>query len=252
MSEAPGLAARAIAVATISSVLDRRQRLDDAFDKVLGVRGEIPSRDRAFARLMATTALRRLGEIDAILAHLIERPLPEAARSVRNILRVMATQLLFLETPAHAAVDSAVRQVRQDERLARFAGLVNAVGRRLGNAPRLSEPEAARANDGAPSAARSGTAGMYPRDIAPSPNATTRAPDSDNAARARPVSLFDGSVAQPARAHAVTNTKLVRAFIRKTPRSLGGNGRARPTCPPKRPTDEPTPWGPSPSAAYLT
>lgn len=146
MSEAPGLAARAIAVATISSVLDRRQRLDDAFDKVLGARGEIPSRDRAFARLMATTALRRLGEIDAILAHLIERPLPETARSVRNILRVMATQLLFLETPAHAAVDSAVRQVRQDERLARFAGLVNAVGRRLGNAPRLSEPEAARAN----------------------------------------------------------------------------------------------------------
>ncbi len=146
MSEAPGLVARDVAVATISSVLDRRQRLDDAFEKALGARGEIASRDRAFARLMATTTLRRLGEIDASLAGLIERPLPEAARSVRNILRVTATQLLFLETPAHAAVDSAVRLVGQDERLARLAGLVNAVGRRLGTSPRLSEPEAARAN----------------------------------------------------------------------------------------------------------
>lgn len=146
MSEAPGLVARDVAVATISSVLDRRQRLDDAFDKAVGMRGEMPARDRAFGRLIATTALRRLGEVDAILAHLIERPLPDNARTVRNILRITATQLLFLETPAHAAVDSAVRQVRQDERLARFSGLVNAVGRRLGNAPHLSEPEAARAN----------------------------------------------------------------------------------------------------------
>jgi len=146
LSEAPGLAARAVAVQVLALVLDRAQLLDEAFEKALARAGaDLPSRDRAFARLMATTALRRLGEIDAALAGLIERPLPETVQTVRHILRVTATQLLFLDTPAHAAVDGAVRLVRQDERLTRFAGLVTAVGRRLPKSPRLSEAEAARA-----------------------------------------------------------------------------------------------------------
>lgn len=144
---APGLAARQVAVEVLAGVLDRAQRLDEAFEKSLARAGAgMLPRDRAFARLMATTALRRLGEIDAALGGLIERPLPDAARSVRHILRVTAAQLLFLETPAHAAVDSAVRLVRLDARLTRFVGLVNAVGRRLPASKHVSQAEAARLN----------------------------------------------------------------------------------------------------------
>jgi 16S rRNA (cytosine967-C5)-methyltransferase len=129
-------------VTVLAGILDRGQRLDEAFEKAL-IRfgGELPPRDRAFARLLATTTLRRLGEIDAALAGLIERPLPREAHVVQHVLRITAAQLVFLATPAHAAVDSAVRLVRQDERLARLAGLVNAVARRLASVPRV--PEAA-------------------------------------------------------------------------------------------------------------
>jgi 16S rRNA (cytosine967-C5)-methyltransferase len=108
----------------------------------------LDGRDRAFVRLLLTTALRRLGEIDAALAARLERPLPDKAHAVADTLRLGAAQLLFLDTPAHAAVDTSVRLVEaagQD----RFKGLVNAVLRRLardGDALRQSDDEAGRAN----------------------------------------------------------------------------------------------------------
>ena len=66
----------------------------------------LDGRDRAFARLLVITALRRLGQIDALLDGLV-RARPKAIR-VRNLLRLGAAQLLFLETPAHAAVAETV------------------------------------------------------------------------------------------------------------------------------------------------
>lgn len=147
MSPHQGLAARDVAVTVLTAVLDRGQRLDEAFEKALATQaGDLTPRDRAFARLMATVSLRRLGEIDAALATLMERPLPREAKRVTQVLRVTAAQLLFLASPAHAAVDSAVRLVRQDERLGRFSGLVNAVARRLPDVRRVPEADAGRIN----------------------------------------------------------------------------------------------------------
>ncbi|MDE0712565.1 MAG: MFS transporter, partial [Rhodospirillales bacterium] len=40
----------------------------------------LDDRDRAFARALITTALRRRGQIDATIAEFLERPLPPAAR----------------------------------------------------------------------------------------------------------------------------------------------------------------------------
>ena len=42
-----------------------------------------------------------------------------------------AAQILFLEVPDHAAVDLAVRLAREDRKALHFAGLVNAVLRRI-------------------------------------------------------------------------------------------------------------------------
>jgi 16S rRNA (cytosine967-C5)-methyltransferase len=91
----------------------------------------IEARDRAFARLLAATVLRRLGELDRVLGAFLEKPLPKAAQRVRVILLAGAAQLLFIKTQPHAAVDLAVEATRREPHGARFAGLANAVLRRV-------------------------------------------------------------------------------------------------------------------------
>ncbi|MDP6704815.1 MAG: transcription antitermination factor NusB [Alphaproteobacteria bacterium] len=127
----PGEAARAAALALAEAVLVKGQPLDDAIRKAQAAGGRLATlepRDRAFARLVVTTVLRRLGQIDTALAACLDRPLKGRALRVREILRLAAAQLLFLETPPHAAVDAAVRQAA---RFPAYRGLVNAVLRRL-------------------------------------------------------------------------------------------------------------------------
>ncbi len=91
----------------------------------------MPPRDRAFGRLVATTALRHLGQIEYVLAKFIEKPLPADSGRLRSILATAAAQLLFLDTPPHAAISQAVDIVRLDHHARRFDKLANAVLRRV-------------------------------------------------------------------------------------------------------------------------
>jgi 16S rRNA (cytosine967-C5)-methyltransferase len=125
----PGLAARAAALHLLQAVLRRHRPLDEALAAHPGLATLAP-RDRAFARLIVATALRRLGQIDAVLAGLTERPLPSRAAMAHDILRLGLCQMLFLDTPAHAAVDTAVRLAGASGAEAQ-SGLVNAVLRRV-------------------------------------------------------------------------------------------------------------------------
>lgn len=84
-------------------------------------------RDRAAAHRLAASALRRCGTIDALLEPYLKRTPPD---TVMHILRLGAAGLLFLETPAHAAVATAVGLAR-GAGFEKFAGLVNAVLRRV-------------------------------------------------------------------------------------------------------------------------
>jgi len=124
----PGLAARQAAHELVGAVLRRRQPLDGAFDTSERVAALAP-RDRALARMVAATTLRRLGQVDAVLARALERPLPPRAAPALDALRIGAAQLLFLGSPAHAAVGTAVALL--GGRLAVYRGVVNAVLRRL-------------------------------------------------------------------------------------------------------------------------
>lgn len=123
------LAARRVAL----SILDRVLRARQPFDDTLTAHGDflrLDTRDRAFVRLLMATTLRRLGEIDAALGRLMEKPLVPRAHLVRGVLRLAVAQLAFLGTPAHAAVDTAVGLAAALESGA-YKGLVNAVLRRL-------------------------------------------------------------------------------------------------------------------------
>jgi 16S rRNA (cytosine967-C5)-methyltransferase len=91
----------------------------------------IDSRDRAAAHRLAAAVLRRTGTLDAVLEPLLQKSPPTP---VRHILRLGAAGLLFLGTPAHAAVATAV-QLARAQGLASFAGLVNAVLRRVAERP---------------------------------------------------------------------------------------------------------------------
>ncbi len=125
---AAGTAARAVTLAALGRVMDRRVALETALAEAPGF-DALETRDRAFARLLAATCLRRAGEIEAVTSRLLERPLPAAAQVPRHILALGLAQLLFLGTPPHAAVATAVSLA--DARRARpYKGLINAVLRR--------------------------------------------------------------------------------------------------------------------------
>jgi 16S rRNA (cytosine967-C5)-methyltransferase len=127
------LAARQLAVELIAAVIDRRRPLEEALTGAAAAAflPRLDVRDRAFARLIAATTLRRRGEIDAVLKRFIERPLPARTGQLRPILLSAATQLLFLKTPPHAAISLAVDQCNADAHARHFAKLANAVLRRV-------------------------------------------------------------------------------------------------------------------------
>ncbi len=129
----PGFAVRRLAAGMLEGVLRRRRALDDLLDggphaAALAALGE---RDRALVRALVGTVLRRLGSLRHLLALFLDRGLPAQAPRVETALLLGAAQILFFEVPDHAAVDLAVRLVQADRMATRFAGLVNAVLRRL-------------------------------------------------------------------------------------------------------------------------
>ena len=138
--------ARTVALDLIGAVLRRKRPLDDAIDDSPEMHG-LAGRDRAFARLLTATVLRRLGQIDALIALCLSTPLAPRAAMVQDILRLGIAQLLFLRTPPHAAVATSV-DIAHSRGFLSHKGLVNAVLRRLGveGAARIEQQDAARMN----------------------------------------------------------------------------------------------------------
>jgi 16S rRNA (cytosine967-C5)-methyltransferase len=145
--EIPGFAARGIAADILDGVLRRHRPLDEQLDGAGAPAGlaALADRDRALTRTLVATVLRRLGTLRHLLGLFLERGLPAAAPRVETALLLGAAQILWLEVPDHAAVDLSVRLVRADRQGGRYAGLVNAVLRRLARdgKQRLHELDAA-------------------------------------------------------------------------------------------------------------
>ena len=119
---------RLLALDVLDDILIRKKPLDDAFAQGGRLNGLEP-RDRGLARRLVSETLRRLGQLDDLIDRFLERPLPRKARPVRQVLRLGLCQLLFLDTPAHAAVDTSVELAIAREMFAHKA-LVNAILRR--------------------------------------------------------------------------------------------------------------------------
>ena len=83
--------------------------------------------DRRFASLLLRTTLENLLRIDFALDHLIKSN--RVHGSVKNVLRLGACQIMFLDTEGYAAVSESVKLIKKTK--PQMAGFVNGVLRHL-------------------------------------------------------------------------------------------------------------------------
>ena len=135
--DSPGLAVRRVAADIVEGVLNRHRALDEMLEgsdarAATAALAALDDRDRALTRAIVAVVLRRLGTLAPSARRLCSNEgLPAQAPRVETALLIGAAQILFLEVPDHAAVDLAVRLAREDRKASHFAGLVNAVLRRI-------------------------------------------------------------------------------------------------------------------------
>ncbi|GLK77091.1 MFS transporter [Methylopila jiangsuensis] len=127
--EPPGLAARRVAVRLVEGVLSRARPLDAALEAEHDPSGfrSLDERDRALARAIAGVTLRRFGTLRGLIAARLDKGLPKKGGPLEAIMATAAAQALFMQIPAHTAVDLAVAGARADPDARHFSGLVNAV-----------------------------------------------------------------------------------------------------------------------------
>ena len=167
----------------------------------------------ALARSIATVALRRLGTIRKALAERLDKGMPKRSGMLEWTLVVGAAQILFLDTPDHAAVDLAVRAARADAASAPFAGLANAVLRGIArDARRSSRPPIRSTTTRRPGSPRAGARTTAKRRRGPSPPPIARSRRSTSASRATlPAgrSGSAGSCCRPARCGSIPHKAVV-------------------------------------------
>jgi 16S rRNA (cytosine967-C5)-methyltransferase len=122
------LRARYAAIGCIQAVIHKQRPFEEALTQLHAE--SLQPRDRAFAQTLVMQVLRRGGEIDAILAQFMQKPLDLKLDAVRQALRLGVVQLLWLDTPPHAAIATTVDLVKALKQL-KLAGLTNAVLRRV-------------------------------------------------------------------------------------------------------------------------
>lgn len=117
---------RQIAFETLCQIFDRKHlSLENALKNVDSV--EVEQRDKAAAYRLTVCVLRKKGTLEALVEPFFKRPPPQ---QVLWIILLGAAQILFLETPLHAAIYTSVELARHNG-FAKFTGLVNAVLRRV-------------------------------------------------------------------------------------------------------------------------
>ncbi len=117
--------ARLVAHGVLNDIVNKNMVTDVALTQS-EMFAALESRDRAFARLLVTSSLRRFGQVQKIIDHCLSKP---AEQAVNLILHLGLVQLFFLNTSAHAATNTSVelaKKLKHD----RAAGLINAILRR--------------------------------------------------------------------------------------------------------------------------
>ena len=121
------LTSRRLAAFAVKEVMENHQPLEQVLAGQPDYRA-LEGRDRAFVRLIAATTFRRMGQIDAALKPFVrQRP----TKLVYAALQTAAAQILYLGTPAHAAVGETVAMLKSRGSSKGFANMANAVLRNV-------------------------------------------------------------------------------------------------------------------------
>lgn len=124
------LKARKVALSILQNVFSSHHTLDQALDSDREF-AQLIQRDRAFVRMLVTTVIRRLGQIDDLIKKSLSRPdQPLSPPILHYVLRMGVAQLIFMNVPDHAAVNTSVMLV-ESEGHGRIKGFVNALMRRI-------------------------------------------------------------------------------------------------------------------------
>ena len=111
------LTGRWAALGFLEKMLDEHLPLDQAFEQTCQHYGDrLSGQDRGFVRHLGTTCMRRLGQLDAMINHCTPNKLTSKQTTIRNILRLGITRLLYMVVPAHAAVNSAVKMTDKQKK----------------------------------------------------------------------------------------------------------------------------------------
>ena len=124
----PGFAPRLAAANLLKGVLEEGRLLSDLIQSDSGPLASLPPQGKARAQSLASHTLRNLGRIDTVLDQFLQKEPPIYAR---NALRLAACEMLVDGIAPHAAVDAAVRLVKNNRQTQHLSGLANAVARRV-------------------------------------------------------------------------------------------------------------------------
>lgn len=121
--------ARDFAIEILRDVVHRRLALDERFER-LALEEEylaLSSSDRGLVRAIATSAVRGLGVIRKTMTERLREGMPTGAGNLETVLIAAIAQILFLDVPDYAAVDTAIAKLRLDVRADRYVRLANAL-----------------------------------------------------------------------------------------------------------------------------
>ena len=121
------LTSRRFAPFAVKEVMEHHQPLEQVLAGQPDYRA-LEGRDRAFVRLIAAITFRRMGQIEAALKPFIRQRPPKL---VYAALQTAAAQILYLDTPAHAAVGETVAMLKSRGSSKGFANMANAVLRNV-------------------------------------------------------------------------------------------------------------------------
>ena len=123
------LSPRKITFGVVEAVLDKKVPLDEALETAFSKNPDLEVRDRALVKHLTTTLFRHLGAIDSAMGKWLKKPLPARAVWVRHWMRIGAAQILFLNVPDHAAVNTTVAEISGAKRSGAsvFKNLANAI-----------------------------------------------------------------------------------------------------------------------------
>lgn len=123
-----GLEARQVALNFLGFILFNRLTFDEALIKVEAQKtwATLSDRDQAFVRNLVMTSVRHLTTIEFYIKQYMAKALPRNAYLSQYILIIGAAQLLYLETPPHAAISLSLNLAEQND-AKHYKKLINAI-----------------------------------------------------------------------------------------------------------------------------